>query len=515
MGLTDSDADVDRVINDEVVVPSAHASYSPPFLCSSGTHDYPDSALLDFMIPEYDDPKPEPDAGMILGHAHVSPNRGLDFDLTFLSTGAPGRERWVNWHAGHSLSCTNVSTGTGAGKYAGDGMIGLFVFGRGGISPSNIDDYSCSPAGRRAELEHVMDEGYRTGEVGEEEEEEVMGLSFAANTSDEDFVLPLGLGKDARRPGPDQHVGGRAGCKLYCDSCIEKWNTYPDTTFDLFADTFACPVFSGYCNCSLCAPKRREKYVLECNGGLRSWIAQQGGGPDHLATVPPARAHATKTKSQSKARVKVAPAPSFDLSRSSTAVFTVSDEPLGNAFLQGKTAHTVTISQPTVPPPPPAMPPPPTRHEPTQKEEQLQKKRHVFVGKLLKEWGHIVALPDPNLDQPEQKKPTKGRNSAGALRRFDANCKNLGDDGDEDGNSDQAGGLDIKADADSDADDGVWPGEFVVPTVVVKEPEAELEMVETRATLEDVERATGAAFATGAAAGYLSSSSGSENKKNG
>ena len=50
------------------------------------------------------------------------------------------------------------------------------------------------------------------------------------------------------------------------------------------------------------------------------------------------------------------------------------------------------------------------------------------------------------------------------------------------------------ADADGDTDDGdgegVWPGEFVVPTIVVTEPDAEpkMEMVGTRITPEEVER---------------------------
>jgi hypothetical protein len=46
----------------------------------------------------------------------------------------------------------------------------------------------------------------------------------------------------------------------------------PDITFNLFAET--CPFCSGYCNCSLCAPKRGEKYVPERNrGGSRGRVA--------------------------------------------------------------------------------------------------------------------------------------------------------------------------------------------------------------------------------------------------
>ena len=75
--------------------------------------------------------------------------------------------------------------------------------------------------------------------------------------------------------------------RLYCDGCIEKRYAMqslsclqyilltrgaqaPADYFDLFADTFACPACSGYYNCSLCAPKRREKYVPERNSGRRT-----------------------------------------------------------------------------------------------------------------------------------------------------------------------------------------------------------------------------------------------------
>ena len=150
-------------------------------------------------------------------------------------------------------------------------------------------------------------------------------------------------------------------------------------TFDLFADTFACPACSGYCNCSLCAPRRGEKYVPERDGGWRSWIAQQGGGC--LTTVPPSRrAFATNTKTnKSKTPVKATPAPAsakkrapkttttptavtskapvFDPSWSSTSIFTVSGEPLDHAFLHGNTAHVVLVlQQPTIPLSPPASP---------------------------------------------------------------------------------------------------------------------------------------------------------------
>ena len=72
---------------------------------------------------------------------------------------------------------------------------------------------------------------------------------------------------------------------------------------------------------------------------------------------------------------------------------------------------------------------------------------------------------------------------------MDNNVDSPGEDGEE--NND--------ADADGDTDDGIWPGEFVVPTMVVTEPEAEpeMEIVGTSIMPEEVEHAIGAAFAIG------------------
>ncbi|KAN0136418.1 hypothetical protein V8E53_005786 [Lactarius tabidus] len=144
MGLMDSDADVDRVIDDEVIVPSAHASYSPPFLCSSGMHDRPNRPLWGFMIPKHDNFDTDLDAGTFLDHAHASPDRGLDVRPTSLSAGASSGEEWVDWCAGHILSATSVSMDNGAGEYAADRTIGLSVLG-GGISPSKVDDTRALP----------------------------------------------------------------------------------------------------------------------------------------------------------------------------------------------------------------------------------------------------------------------------------------------------------------------------------------------------------------------------------
>ena len=149
----------------------------------------------------------------------------------------------------------------------------------------------------------------------------------------------------------------------------------------------------------------------------------------------------------------------------------------------------------------------------------------MFVGEPLKAWGRLVSLPDPEPDQPKAKGKTTAMARGGRKghkRMFVGNLEPLlvarkrrknynrrrrsasppsdprnagaGDDGDEGGNLDD-NDADADADADGDPDDGVWPGEFVVPTIVVTEPDAEL-----RITPEEVERAIGAAFAIGTAA---------------
>ena len=71
---------------------------------------------------------------------------------------------------------------------------------------------------------------------------------------------------------------------------------------------------------------------------------------------------------------------------------------------------------------------------------------------------------------------------------------NGGDESEED----KAGNIDFDANVNGDTDDGIWPAEFMVPTIVVTEPE--MEMVVTRITPEEVGRAIGAAFAIGTAA---------------
>ena len=168
-------------------------------------------------------------------------------------------------------------------------------------------------------------------------------------------------------------------------------------------------------------------------------------------------------------------APVFDSGWSATLVFSVSGDPLGNAFLHGNTAHAVPVSQqPTVPLLPPA---PPSATISTLETAQTQKHRYVFIGKPRKAWGRLVSLPDPEPDQHERKSrkgkaiARRGRRSSkrtlffiGSLeplslarrqkrlrrRRSASLDANLGEDGEED----EAGDVD----ADGDTDDGDGDG---------------------------------------------------------
>ncbi|KAH9012643.1 hypothetical protein EDB84DRAFT_931517 [Lactarius hengduanensis] len=145
---------------------------------------------------------------------------------------------------------------------------------------------------------------------------------------------------------------------LFCDRCIE--NRYPQLTFDRSAEDFECPACCNYCNCSLCSRKRGEAYIPERNGGWRSWIARQGGS--HRAAPTPTKKSKSNNLGMAPAATKTTkkpvimtttPTPDaevFDGSWSATAVFTVSGEPLGSAFLQGNKARIVPVSQPTASP---------------------------------------------------------------------------------------------------------------------------------------------------------------------
>ena len=131
--------------------------------------------------------------------------------------------------------------------------------------------------------------------------------------------------------------------------------------------------------------------------------------------------------------------------------------------------------------------------------EPDQHERRAIKGKAIARRGrrssskrvwHFVGSLEPLLLARRQKRLRRRRSAS-----LDANINNLGEYGeDEDADGD--------GDTDNGDGDGIWPGEFVVPTIVVTEPDAEpkMEMVGTRITPEEVERAIGAAFAIGTAA---------------
>ena len=178
-------------------------------------------------------------------------------------------------------------------------------------------------------------------------------------------------------------------------------------------------------------------------------------------------------------------------------VFTVSSEPLGNAFLHGNTAHVVPVQQqPTVPVPPPA-PPPATGSKP--EPAQKQQRRYVFIGKPRKVWGRLMSLPDPEPDQHQQK---KGKAIARRGRRGKRTVFFVGSLGPlllarrQKRRRRRSASLDANVDEER-MRTGIQTTatgsgrEFVVPTIVVTEPdgEPEMEMVGTRITPEEVERA--------------------------
>ena len=235
MAFMDSDADAEGVTDDEVVVPSPTPSAPHPLLRSSGTHEHPDGPMLGFVVPE------RADANTSLDHARESPDRGLDLDLTSLTLLGPsvsGGEGWVGWPTQRDLGGTSVSPDTGVGEYAGDRTIDPSVLGGGGgISPSKVDGYSSSPAGRRADLSRAIEEDYR---MDDEEEEDVMGL-FAANGSDDDFVPPSGMGKgkgksravpmDSVVDSPADTVGASSSTRVQRKRCRKPFPDEAETEY--------------------------------------------------------------------------------------------------------------------------------------------------------------------------------------------------------------------------------------------------------------------------------------------
>ena len=85
------------VTGDEEVVPLLSTPSAPhPPLRPFSTHDHPDEPMLGFVVPERE--VSNADACTSLDHARASPDRGLDFDLTSLTSLGPSvSDGWVDW----------------------------------------------------------------------------------------------------------------------------------------------------------------------------------------------------------------------------------------------------------------------------------------------------------------------------------------------------------------------------------------------------------------------------------
>ncbi|KAH9963612.1 hypothetical protein BC827DRAFT_1193088 [Russula dissimulans] len=301
--------------------------------------------------------------------------------------------------------------------------------------------------------------------------------------------------------------------KMYCDLCIER--RYPSLTFDEFATVFVCPCCRDFCNCTQCARARGEEYVPERNGGWRKWVADAAamGAAGSTPPLSPRRRGAVSM-----------PVPALD--KWNTTVFTVTGEPMGEVYLDGNKTRVVPI-QPAGPshttrtstfrlsPPAPSAT---TTAKP-------KKRRYVYIGKRRKAWGRLVSVPDPE-EQLQKKGKTlrcmgRGRGKRGRAvrvrlfagseeplssarkRRERRNQRDLSvpllpsSPVRKDGipNSDE------NVDVDADADEGVWPGEIVVPPGVLAVETAVEDKVDDFGSVwitpEVLERAIGAAFAVG------------------
>ena len=93
MGLTSSDADAEGVTDDEVVVPSPTSSVPHPLLRFSGTHDHPDRPMLAFIVCE----REVADADADVGTSRASLDRGLNFDLSSLTSLGPSVSSGEGW----------------------------------------------------------------------------------------------------------------------------------------------------------------------------------------------------------------------------------------------------------------------------------------------------------------------------------------------------------------------------------------------------------------------------------
>ena len=194
--------------------------------------------------------------------------------------------------------------------------------------------------------------------------------------------------------------------KMYCDLCIEKRYVpaplplilernnadlpivrYPSLTFDEFATSFSCPCCRNFCNCTHCARRRGEVYIPERQGGWRKWAAllPVTTGPTSGPTSPPrknARQYvdgSTKLRRKGTAERPASMAEVLSEADDSTRVVPV--QPAAGPLLppQSPASHTLISTTTTAP---------------TIRVVDKKSRRHEYIGKPLKSWGHLVSVPD-------------------------------------------------------------------------------------------------------------------------
>ena len=345
--------------------------------------------------------------------------------------------------------------------------------------------------------------------------------------------------------------------KLYCKGCIEKryvlrffhlpaltcgltWGgvvRYPDLTFDEFATSFSCPYCRDFCNCTACSRARGEAYIPERNGGWRRW----GKWPVSASApaAPTTADNASPSSPQSRYQRRKPPRDAVD--GAASAALEVTSTPasgtqntLTDEQLRDKTTARTAPSTPSLPAP-----------------QHKRRRRHVYIGKLLKSWGRLVSILDPEDQQQQQSPRRKGqqppqrkrKRAAGRVRMFAGSeepllllARKKRQRATKTKTTNGRRHLDVSSpatapvaplpppppplppssslvrggetDADCDADEGVWPGEYacaaVPPAGVVVSPRTMRkhkamfgERAVLRMTPEEVERAIGAAFAVG------------------
>ncbi|KAH9167685.1 hypothetical protein EDB89DRAFT_2124368 [Lactarius sanguifluus] len=249
---------------------------------------------------------------------------------------------------------------------------------------------------------------------------------------------------------------------LFCDLYIEI-RTFltlgAQLTFDHMED-FECLACRNYCSCSLSSQKRGETWLPSRGADLRKEEQEQrprsgaGAGDDEAA--------------RNDMMTTTADAQVFDGSRSATAVFTVSGEPSGSAFLRGNKACIMPVSQPTIFP---------TAAHYTTTHTALTT---ITASPIPEHWEiaqdvGAARVPSGSRGRPageQGKSAMAGRRRRGKRirlcvgnpepllvrrrRRRSASLTPLDDD--DDGNLDEGGDTD--ADAES-AYDRIWPGEHL------------------------------------------------------